>query len=789
MVKKPQPYPKTDAFSFVSGTSTYVDDVRLPNMLYMAVARSTMAHANLVAVDVADARRVAGVVRVLEGQEAATYLGPLPYSFGEPELIGGRRSVMTALPTEKVRFVGEAIAVVVGETRSAAAEGAAAITAVYEALPGVFDAAVFQKQRGAAGGLTRVLADRVIAKNVFECGDTHAALAAAVHTRNYRFSMQRSSTAPMEPRGYVASWSEGDGRLTVHASHQQPFQLRGQLSTVLGIDESAIRVVVPSVGGSFGLKMTGPVEEPLVCLMSLLTGRPVKWMESRGECFLGGGREQLHDVTVGFDQSGIVTVFDDKIVIPVGAESTSPGWRQAFVAAASFPTAYSIGNVAIESLVVETNEPPWQSLRGFGKEGPILVMERTMDLIARSLDLDPVVVRRRNLLSKDAFPHRMPSGYLIDSGDFAGVLDEVLSLADYDGLCDAVRTDTDTRILEGVGIAFEITPEGGGHASGRLAENVVPTIAADEAATISMDSDGHVHVYSGVTSPGGGGETSLAMLAADVLGLTRGDVTIVQGDTDIVPAGTGNASSRGTAVGGAAVVLAARDLATELTEHASALTGVPVSRIRLVDGHVELAEHPPLPFAAISAHALSLDPSALRHERTYRPVNTTRPDETAPYRYSYPYFSSGAYVAHVAVDTLTGKITLQGLTAVHDCGRVINEALVEGQLQGAMAMGVGIALFEHSQFDQGDPRSRSFKEYLIPRANDLPPFTVGHFETLSPNTLFGAKGAGEAGVGGALAAVANAVDHALARWGVEAKTFPLTPPRVLDMLDFNCDER
>jgi CO/xanthine dehydrogenase Mo-binding subunit len=272
------------------------------------------------------------------------------------------------------------------------------------------------------------------------------------------------------------------------------------------------------------------------------------------------------------------------------------------------------------------------------------------------------------------------------------------------------------------------------------------------------------------------------MLAADVLGLTRGDITVVQGDTDVVPAGTGNASSRGTAVGGAAVVLAAQDLATELTEYASRLSAVPTAQIKLVDGRAEMPSHESLPFSEICAHALALNPSALRHERTYRPVNTTRPDEKTPYRHSYPYFSSGAYVAHVAVDRQTGKITLRGITAVHDCGRVINEALVEGQLQGAMAMGVGIALFEHSQFDDGQPHSRTFKEYMIPRANDLPSFTIGHHETLSPNTLFGAKGAGEAGVGGALAAVANAVDDALAHCGVHTTTFPLTPPRVLEML-------
>ena len=782
MPKKSQPYPKTDAFSFVSGAATYVDDVRPDGLLFLAVARSPVAHARLLGVDVSAALSVEGVVRAMEGREAALHLHPLPYSFGEPELIGGRRAVLSALPVDEVRYVGEPIAVVVAETRRAAVAGAASITAEYEELPAIFDPAAFRLKPGATA-LDEDLRCRVIAENAFDTGDVDAALAAAPHRLSASFSVQRSSTAPIEPRGYVASWAPEDARLTVHASHQQPFQLRQNLATILGLDENVIRVVVPSVGGSFGLKMTGPVEEPLVCLMSMLCERPVKWIESREECFLGGGREQLHDIVVGFDDTGRVTALRDDIVNPVGAESTQPGWRQAFVTAASIPTAYAIENVSVRSLVVETNLPPWHSLRGFGKEGPVLVIERVMDLVARTLDIDPVAIRRRNLVPADAFPHRMPSGYLIDSGDFVGLLDEVLAISDYDQLLAEVREADDPTVREGLGIAFEITPEGGGHASGRLSERVTSTIAASEAATLAMDASGHLFVFSGVTSPGGGNETSLATLAADQLGLSRDDVTVVQGDTDRVPPGTGNASSRGTAVGGAAVVLAARDLAAELMETAAMLADVPVDSVALRGGTAVILGHADIPIGELCSRALAVNRGALRHHRSYHPINTTPAEETESYRYSYPYFSSGAYVARVAVDTLTGKVTVRSLSAVHDCGRVINEALVEGQLQGAMAMGLGIALFEHSEFDEsGTLQSRSFKDYLAPRANDLPSFTIGHFETLSPNTLFGAKGAGEAGVGGALAAIGNAVDDALKDLEVQTTTFPLSPPRILAML-------
>jgi CO/xanthine dehydrogenase Mo-binding subunit len=621
----------------------------------------------------------------------------------------------------------------------------------------------------------------LVAENRFRCGDPDVMLAEAPHRLAATFRMQRSSTAPLEPRGYVASWDgaswdDPSGRLTVHASHQQPFQLRSQLARMLDLPEESVRVVVPKVGGAFGLKMTGGVEEPLVCLLSRLCGRPVKWIESRAECFLGGGREQVNRVEVGFDDQGRVTVLHDEIVIPVGAESPSPGWRQAYVSAAAVPGGYDIPHVAVRSRVVATNEPPWHSCRGFGKEAPTVVLERTMDLVARALGRDPADVRRINLLRSESLPHRLPSGYAIDSGDFLTVLDKTLALAGYDRAEQPCRDD---GLLDGVGIAFEVTPEGGGHAAGRSAD-LPATVAAPESATVRLDGRGRVQVLSGVTNPGGGNDTALATLAAAELGTTRDAVDVVQGDTDLCPPGTGNASSRGTAVGGAAVVLAARDLALDLRTIAAAALDVPAEQVVLRDGAAHAPSGAAVPFVDLHRRRPSLS-----RTRSYRPGQERPGDDTAEYRYSYPYFSSGAYVARVTVDPLTGAVVLRSLTAVHDCGHVVDEVLVEGQLQGAVAMGIGLALFETSGFDaDGASTTRSFKEYMIPRPNDLPSFTIAHHETPSPNTMLGAKGAGEAGVGGALAAVANAVDDAVAAaCGAAVTTFPLSPSRVLALLD------
>jgi len=773
----PGRWPKRHALEFATGQARFVDDIRPQGLLHMAVVRSTRAHARIVSVDVSAAAARPGVVLVLDAHEAARHLETLPYQFGAPELLGARNVALQALPVDKVRYVGEPVAVLAAENPRAARAAAAAVAVEYDDLP---EAPRPHEYLGASV-LSAEQREHVVTENHFSSGDPDGALARAEHVLDAEFTVGRSTTAPLETRGYVASWDPSAQRLTVHASHQQPFQLRDELAEVLRLEPETIRVVVPNVGGSFGLKMTGQVEEPLVCLLSMLCERPVKWIESRAECFLGGGREQIHRVRAGFGGDGRVEVFTDHMVVPVGARSVSPGWRQAYVSAASLPGPYDIPHVDVTSRVVTTNLPPWHSCRGFGKEAPVFVMERVMDLIARRLRLDPAEVRRRNFLPTSAFPHRMPSGYQIDSGDYRAVLDRVIDISGYAG---THRQPSSATVRRGVGISFEITPEGGGHASGRLAPNVTPTVAADESATVRLDRDGHVTVLSGVTNPGGGNDTALARLAAETLGTTTENVTVVQGDTSLCPPGTGNASSRGVAVGGAAVVLAARDMADELRRTAAATLGCAPHEVTLADDAAHAASGASIPLRNLCARAAEC--GELSYTRSYRP---TPPDDPA-YRYSYPYFSSGAYVAEVDVDTATGVVKVHAITAVHDCGRVVEPVLVEGQLQGAIAMGIGLALYEDNRFEaDGAPATRTFKEYMVPRANDLPDFVIRHHETPAPTTLLGAKGAGEAGVGGALAAVANAIDDALqgAQHGAgepiaTVTSVPLDPPTVLSLI-------
>jgi CO/xanthine dehydrogenase Mo-binding subunit len=775
--------PKADAWAMVTAGVSYLDDLRPPGLVHLAVVRSTIAHGDVAALDLPALRREPDVVDVFGPDEVLAATDPVRPAL-DPETIGGRRLDLPAM-TRRVRHVGQPVAVVVARTRRAARRAAARARVEYSALPAVLsgedalrrDAPVLYADHG--------VADNVLARPRFAVGDAAAALATAPHRLDLVVGIPRTTVAPLEPRGYVAAWDADRARLTVQASHQHPFQLRGLLAQALRLGEDQVRVVVPTVGGSFGLKMTGAPEEVLVGLAAMRLSRPVSWVESREECSSAGAREQTHRVQVGFDDDGRLLALRDEALVPVGAMSALPGWRMGYVSAAAFPTGYDIAHVDVSARLVLTNQPPWVSARGWGKEAPVLVMEHALDAVADRLGLDPLVVRRRNLVPPDAMPHRMPSGYSIDSGDFPAALDAAAAQADLAGLRQRRDTSTDPAAVHGVGIAFELTPEGGGHPAGPVGPDAPAVGVAPESARVGLRPDGGAVVHSGVTSPGGGNETAIAGLVAGRLGLRRDRVDVVQGDTDLCPPGTGNASSRAAAVGGAAAVLAADAVLDQCAAALARVRGLPSASVRFADG---LFHGPGGPLGDLAeAHrqlAAAGETAATVATREYRPGSP----EAGPQRMrpGYPYFSSGAYVAFVRVDLLTGGVQVLSLDAVHDCGTVLEPVLVEGQLHGAMAMGSALALQEQLvDGPDGAPLARTFKEYLVPRANDLPSFTVGHLNNPSPRTLLGAKGGGEAGLGGAQAAVVNAVADAVRRHTGHRPLdleLPMSPPRVRRLL-------
>lgn len=773
---------KRDGLALLTGRARFVDDYQPAGLLHAWVVRSEVAHGRIVAIDTAAAETAPGVVLVLTGEQAARHAGPVPY-FIDPGARGGNRTDVRCLQTDKVVYAGQPVAAVVARTRLAAQAAAELVHVEYEVLPHVLDAAAAMLPD--APRLYPDWPGNVVMHNRYGTGDAEAALAAADVVVSGELRIARTTTAPIEPRGYLASWDTADETLTVHASCQNPHQMRWMLASSLGVDEGRIRIVTAKIGGSFGLKMQGHPEETLICLLSMLTGAPVKWIEDRRECFLAGAREQVHRFEVGAMADGRIVGLVNRIVADAGALTAQAGWAMPNMSATTIPSGYRVRDCHIELDIVATNKPPMTAARGFGKDAAHFVMERAIDTVARELRLDPAEVRRLNFIRPDEFPYRTSTGLNIDSGDFEGLLDKALAAVEYPELRGRQRALRERGRHLGIGFGFELTPES--------SDSPGTFVSGFDTTTVRMSVTGMVTVLTGVTSPGGGNDTGIAQIVATELGVPLDWVTLVQGDTDRCPNGFGNFSGRSMVVGGGSATLAARDVRAKLVALGARVLDAAENRIEVVDGVVRVAGAPertatvPEVTRALITRAFAIADGiepVLESTRAYKPGNIDHtPDEFGRIQ-PYPTYSSSLHAAVVEVDAETGKVTLLDYVMSHDCGTMINPALVEGQARGAVVMGLGSALSEQLRFDErGRLLSDRFKTYLLPRAGDIPPLRMEHQVTPSPFTMHGNKGAGEAGVGGAQAAVANAVEDALSPLGVVVDAIPLSPPAVLAMID------
>jgi len=772
-----RPVPLLHGEQIVTGRRRFTADLTLPAMLHLAVVRSPHAHARLRGIDAADAVAEAGVVRVITGDEAARHIPQIPHRV-DPALSGGRHADVLPLARTTVIYAGQPVAAVVAETLEAARQAAALVRVTYEPLPAVLDG-----DAAARPDAPRVIAewpDNILHHGRIVHGDVAGAFASAAHRVEATIRLHRCSTQPLETRAYLAVHNAFDDLLTLYATTQNPHQLRHQLAGALRRPENRIRVIAPPLGGAFGLKMIGHPEESLVCLLAVLLQRPVRWVEDREECLIITGREQTHHVEVACRADGRVLAFRDRFVANVGAPYATPGWGMAPLTAATFPCGYDVQTVDIDYTLAVTHKGPWTASRGYGKEASNIVMERVMDLVAGRVGIDPVEVRRRNLIAASAFPYATATGLQIDSGDYQGTLAQLLELGEYDRWrAEQARRRAEGRWI-GIGLACELTPEGGS-----LPRSLV---AGYDTSTVRVDPSGEVTVLTGVTSPGGGNETGIAQIVADELGVPPWRIRVVQGDTDLCPYGFGNYSGRSLIAGGGSAALAARDVRQKMARVAAALLEAPIETLRFADGRIGVRDDPTrsagfaeVAFAVYTrAYELAavVEPP-LEATRTYRPPAIRHTPDAHGRLNPYPTYSNAAYLAVAEVDPSTAVVRLLHFAASHDCGEAINPALVEGQLRGAIAMGIGAVLSEETRYaPDGARRTTSFREYVVPRVGDLPPIVIGHTRTPSPNTIFGNKGGGEAGVGGAAAAVMNAVADALAPLGVDVLSLPLTPPVV-----------
>jgi len=773
--------PGLNSRALVAGRGIYVGDVTLPGMLHMALVRSIYAHALIKSIDTRAAEATAGVVCVVTGEEIRRNTKPIPQPYNKAG-IGVRAYDWYPLAHDKVRYVGEALAVVVAEDKYTAHKAAELVEVEYEELPVIADA-----ERGMAPGAPLVepsWGTNLVMDRVTEAGDVAGAFAAADGVVKGTISTQRYMAAPMEPRGYLASYDTFRDQLTVWASTQAPHPLRTFIAHIIGMEESRIRVIQPNVGGAFGSKIPTYQEEPLTAYLARKLGRPVKWIEERSENLLTGGhaREQKVHFEAAYKRDGQVTGLKVKIVADVGAPAALAGWEMSLVTTFCIPTVYKIPNCHVELYPVVTNKCPWNAYRGFGKETASFLMDRVMDGVAKETGLDRVAVRMRNFIQPEEFPYQQASGVILDSGNYPGAMRKLLDLVGYADFpkLQAEAAREGRRI--GLGLGQELVAEGCSLPTSLL-------VAGYDGATVRVNPSGQVTVLTGVTSPGSGNETAMAQVAADTLGVDISAVRVVQGDTELCPWGLGNYSSRAVIMGGSATFVAASDIREKIFKVAGHMLEVLPADLQCKGGKI-FPKDAPARFVSFNdvvntiysdtfgIHAKEIEPG-LEATRYFRHPNIYQEGDPQGRASAYPSWPNAAVGAIVEVDPASGGLKLLRVCMVHDSGVVVNPMLAEGNVHGGIAQGIGGAIYEHLVYDEnGQCKTGTFMDYTLPTAVEIPPLELGHQETRSPFTPLGAKGVGESGVAAILGAICSAVENALPDLDLRLLEMPLSPERL-----------
>ena len=771
------------------GKGMFVDDIDLPEMLHAAVLRSTHAHARILGIDTSAAQALPGVHLVITAADLGDVLEPSPLLVPHHALTEPRTQL--PLARDEVRYVGEAVAFVVADSRYIAEDALDLIDVEYEPLPVVHN---FEIATRAVGPPVHAdVPGNVAARLEQIVGDPDAMFASAPRVMRETFSVERGAGMPMEGRGVLARWEDHESMLTCWISTQGPIPIRNGLAAIFHLPEHKVRVIAPHVGGGFGTKiMLFYPEEILTPFAAMQLGRPVKWIEDRRENFISANQErgQLHDVEYAFDDQGILLAVRDRFLHDTGAY-TPYGIIVPIITACSLPGPYRLKHYASEFTVVYTNKVPVSPYRGAGRPQAVFVMERIMDRIARELHLDRCEVRARNFIQPDEFPWDVgfvyqdggPTRY--DSGDYQAGLDKLKELLDYDNFSKMQAEARQQGRYLGLGIGYYV--EG-------------TSIGPYEGANVRVESDGRVFATTGVTSQGQAHATVFAQIVADQLGLRPEDVLLTEGDSQAFNWGVGSFASRAATVAGSAMHLAAVKVREKAQQVAADLFEAAPDDIELADGKVFVRDMPQrsltLGQVAISANPLrySYGENARKlmsmHLAGPRPGPALPPERGAPGLeatefYSPPHasFASGVHGAIIEVDISSGMVSFVKYVAVHDCGRVVNPVVVEGQVHGGVAQGIGGAFFERLVYNkEGQLINASFMDYLLPTAAEVPPLIVGHVETPSPLSPLGMKGAGEAGVIPVPALFASAIDDALAPFGIRVREMPLHPCRVYELL-------
>jgi carbon-monoxide dehydrogenase large subunit len=769
------PIRRADDPRLLTGRGRYVDDLTPARLVHVAFVRSAHAHARLAAVRVEAARRAPGVVAVLIGEDARRLCKPCRGILHHYQ--GMKAGAMLPLAVERVRYVGEPIVALAAETAAAAADAAARVTVRYEPLPPVLSP---EAARSPGAPLVHPeLGDNVIYEARLAGGAADGALRASARVWRRRFTTGRHTGVPLEPRGLVADFEPATRALTVWMSTQVPHMMQAVLADLFDLPEHRLRVIAPDVGGSFGIKIHVYQDDLAAVALAVTLGRPVKWVAGRCESFCSDihAREQAIEVEVGTDADGRLTGMRARIVAPVGPYSAFP--RSSVVEGGQvlrlLPGPYRLRHYDGTLAVVAQHKGVTSQYRAVGHPIAAAVTESLLDQIARDLALDPAEVRRRNLIGADELPWTSPTGTVYDSGSYQRALARLLEVARYDELRREQAAGRARGRHLGIGLAcfLELTGPGAQF----YGVGGAP-ISGQDGATLRLEPSGTVTALVGVTNQGQGTPTALAQIVADELALPVEAVSVLSGDTAVTPYGGGTWASRGMPIGGSATLLAARALAVKIRAVAGVLLEAAPDDIELGGARAAVRGAPDrsLGYAEL-ARTVHFRSNALKG---------LEPSLEATVHYTNPQawtFTNGAHLAVVEVDVETGRVRLVRYVAVDDCGRIVNPALVEGQIAGGIAQGAGGALWEHCVYDDaGQLLTGSLMDYAVPTAADLPSFDLHHLETPAPSVAGGFKGAGEAGTTGAPAAILNAVNDALAPFGALISDQPITPERVLRAL-------
>ena len=765
---------KEDA-RLVRGVGRFTADIRVPGALHAAVLRSPFAHAEITRIDVGPALGVDGVVAAFTGADLAGRVGTFIEAAGKeitPALqaqvgVEVKSCPLPVMAYGRALWVGQPVAVVVARDRYAAEDGLEAIEVEYEPLESIPDPEAALREGALA--LHAELGGNVAARLAISSGDVDAAFAAAPFTLRERFTFGRSAGNAMETRSVQASWDEGREELTVWITSPRPHLIRTNLSEMLGLPLDRIRVIAPDIGGSFGTGLFG--EDALIPFLAMTLRRPVRWTEDRQEALMGTrhARDQVHDLELAYDEKGRILALRDRFVVDVGAYNVY-AVTVSYNTAAHLRGQYAIDTFSIEGLNVVTTKAPVAPVRGAGRPEGVFALDRALDLVAAERGLDPADVRRRNLIPGEEMPRSMGMPYrdgaemVYDSGDYPAQLEQALETFGYDELRAQQATWRAEGRLVGVGISSYVEGSGFGPYEGAI---------------VRLDQRGHLHVVTGAKPHGQGLETTLAQVCADEFGLDPERITVTAGDTSLIQFGVGTFASRSAVTAGTAVGVAAGRLREKVLTVAGELLEANPADLEIVEDGV----------VSRDVHAQAVSFAEIHAAAAPGPRNRLPAGLGAGLEVEYYFvpptvtFASGTHVASVEVDPETGFVRVLRYLTVEDCGRMLNPTVVEGQIQGGVAHGIGSALFEGVLYDEEcQLLTGSYMDYLLPTSAEIPPIEVGHQEHLSDLNPFGIKGCGEGGAVSPPAAIANAVVDALRPLSINVNRVPLGPETLLDLI-------